>query len=297
MTQDSIKFRARMLDEIEQAVVAADENFRVVYWNRAAEQMFGWSAREVLGRVVLDVTSGELNPEREKSFVDRLRHNRGLSEDLWMRRRDGTRFPVLATVSPLWEGDEFQGTVGTIIDITVRKQLEDAADDGRRRLEEAQRVAKLGSFEHDVETGTEIWSDQYYSILGVDPATTPSLELFSSHVHPDDRADYEAALERYVEGQTAGLEGLWRIVRPDGGIRWLQIRANSVRDATGAVVKIVGTGLDSTEREESARPPGGRGAVPARIRARCARHVDGRPRRGHHKGQPCAVHPARPHRG
>ena len=53
---------ARMLEQLGRAVVGADTEFRVVYWNRAAEDMFGWSPDEVLDRNILEATGTELDP-------------------------------------------------------------------------------------------------------------------------------------------------------------------------------------------------------------------------------------------
>ena len=251
MTDDATRFRARMLDELGEAVVAADAGFRVVYWNRAAEAMWGWSDREVLGQDVLMVIGAEVDRTLESSLLTRLGDRHPFSEEAWIRRRDGERFPALATVTPLYDGEDFRGVVAVVTDITERQELESAADEGRRRLEEAQRVANLGSFELDVASGNENWSRQYFAMLGLEPDAEPSIAAFTELVHPEDRDDFETRLADYVAGRLDVFEGTWRVVRPSGEVRWLQLRATAVADERGRPAKIVGTALDVTGRLEA----------------------------------------------
>ncbi|HLN06773.1 MAG TPA: EAL domain-containing protein [Acidimicrobiales bacterium] len=243
--------RARMLDQLGRAVLGADLEFRVNYWNRAAEEMFGWSSAEVLGREVLEVTGGELHTDRGTELLEQLNGGQGFSEELWMQRREGGRFPVLASVTPMMDGDRMSGIVAVLIDITDRIRIERASEERRERLEEAQLVANLGSFELELASGVEVWTGQYYRILGVDPVTTPSVELFTSLVHPDDRPAFDNWLAEFIDGDEPELSGRWRIVRPDGGIRWLEVRARFLFNEAGRRVKVVGTALDVTEHRET----------------------------------------------
>lgn len=142
-----------MLDQLGRGVVGADVQFRVVYWNVAARDMFGWAEDEVLDRNIMEVTGGELDTDRGQELLDQLNHGKGFSGELWMQRLDGARFPVLATVSPLMDGGCMHGVVAVLIDITDRKRIEHTAKEGRQRLEEAQQVANVGSFELDLCSG------------------------------------------------------------------------------------------------------------------------------------------------
>jgi diguanylate cyclase (GGDEF)-like protein/PAS domain S-box-containing protein len=242
---------ARMLDQLGRAVVGADIEFRVVYWNRAAEQMFGWSSEEVLDRNVLEVTGGELDSERGQELLEQLNTGAAFSEELWMQARDGRRFPVLASVTPMMDGERMDGVVAVLIDITDRLGMQRAAEEGRQRLEEAQKVANLGSFERDLVSGEEVWTEQYYRILGVSPDTQPSLALFTTLVHPEDRPAFDTWIAGFLSGEQSELDGLWRIVRAQGATRWLEMRARWISDDQGRRAKVVGTARDVTEYRES----------------------------------------------
>ena len=114
---------ARMLEQLGRAVVGADTEFRVVYWNRAAGDMFGWSPYEVLDRNILEATGTELDPDRGLELLEQLKAGAAFSEEVWMGARDGRRFPVLASVTPMMDGDRMDGIVAVLIDITDRLKM------------------------------------------------------------------------------------------------------------------------------------------------------------------------------
>jgi PAS domain S-box-containing protein len=142
--------------------------------------------------------------------------------------------------------------------LSVVREGQAALTASQRQLAEAQRIAHLGSFELDCPTGACAWSDEYYRILGVDPATEPSGALFATLVHPDDgRAVARAWSATAYGGEPFDL--VHRIVRPATGrntvgeVRWVHGRAAGEADGHGTIVKVVGTLLDITERVEAER--------------------------------------------
>jgi PAS domain S-box-containing protein len=116
------------------------------------------------------------------------------------------------------------------------------------RLREAQRVARIGSWERDLITGTVTWSDQEYRILGLEPGEiAPSYEAFLGFIHPDDReAAKRSAEEAIKNGTPYDIE--FRIVRRDGVERLLRSRAEVIYGADGVPALMRGTGQDVTDR-------------------------------------------------
>jgi len=119
-----------------------------------------------------------------------------------------------------------------------------------RHLEEAQRIAHVGSWERDLSTGALWWSDESCRILGIEPGTfAGTLDAFLGFVHRDDRhmatpTDLELATESVLESE-------YRIVRPDGTIRVIHETAEVIRDADGKPLRLMGTTQDITERVEA----------------------------------------------
>jgi PAS domain S-box-containing protein len=137
-------------------------------------------------------------------------------------------------------------------EIAERKNAEGALISSAVQLKQAQAVAHLGSYEVDVLTGQTRWSDEVFRILGLDPASgsLSRQEFVERIVHPEDR---EYAIQRYDqlvhEGKLYDLE--FRVIRPNGSVRFVQSMGEPIRNADGAVVRLVGALLDITEHKQA----------------------------------------------
>ena len=111
----------------------------------------------------------------------------------------------------------------------------------------AQRVAHVGSIERDLRTGSVTWTPEMYQIFDRDPAQPPpTREEAPKLFHPEDRARYRAMMAAAEEGVPAQPTE-FRVVRPDGRIRWVHHESDVVRDDDGKPCLRVGTFRDVTE--------------------------------------------------
>ena len=138
-------------------------------------------------------------------------------------------------------------------EIAERKNAEGALLSSEAQLKQAQAVAHLGSYEVDVLTGHTRWSDEVFRILGLDPASgsLSRQDFVERVVHPEDREYAMQGYDRVVhEGKLYDLE--YRVIRPDGSVRFVQSMGEPIRTPDGgAVVRLVGALLDITERKQS----------------------------------------------
>ena len=147
---------------------------------------------------------------------------------------------------------EFLSSVGDQIALAIeRKQAEEKLKRSEARLAEAQRVARVGSWEWDVITNEVIWSDEEYRLFGFAPGErAATYDLYLSCVHPDFREDAVEWVNAVIANKKSSRLDI-RIVRPDGEERILQTYADVVLDETGVVVRVVGTSQDITERKRA----------------------------------------------
>jgi PAS domain S-box-containing protein len=124
-----------MLDAIGEAVIATDLDGTILFWNAAAERMYGWSAEEVLGRSVIEVTPSPASRAEAAQIMAAMQRGEPWRGRFEVRRRDGTTFPALVTDSP-WmdERGELVGIIGVSADVSPLEAANARARRGERHV-------------------------------------------------------------------------------------------------------------------------------------------------------------------
>ncbi len=135
-------------------------------------------------------------------------------------------------------------------DITERRTMEEALRRSLAASVRAHRIGRIGSAEIDLRTDTSVWSDEMCRLYGREPGTSPpSFEAYLQLVHPDDRDAIRAT--RHLEGIGQGTRPIeFRIVRPDGEVRWLHQEIEIEFDESGAATGLFTTQQDITDRRK-----------------------------------------------
>ena len=141
---------------------------------------------------------------------------------------------------------------GLLIEIAEQKEAEAALRASEERLRLALDGAEVGAWEWDITADRTTWSGPNGPLFGLPPETPGlSADEFFALVHPDDRARVREADRRHLE-EAADFETEYRVVRPDGAIRWLTGRGRAVaRDGGGRAARVVGVTMDITARKEA----------------------------------------------
>jgi PAS domain S-box-containing protein len=127
---DKIGFQARLLNAVGQAIVATDTNGTIIYWNHAAEQLYGWSEAEVIGRNIVDVTPAETSKKQAAKKLNKLIAGESWSGEFVAKRRDGTPFLAIVTDAPITDDKgEIIGIIGVSTDITEQKWMQEVFND------------------------------------------------------------------------------------------------------------------------------------------------------------------------
>ncbi|MGA1622450.1 MAG: EAL domain-containing protein [Synechocystis sp.] len=238
-----------------------DADQETVFANAQLATMLGYSVEEILSQnisaFILSIHHiPEIDhPRKEplKAFPSCVLPDQNQTYDVQLQRKDGSI--LWGLVSRCAWYDEWQnycGELAMLTDITERKSVEQALSQSEQRLE-----GILGSIQ-DV-----VWSASAKTLrtLYLNPATAivygrPLAECYQSSnfwfqsVHPDDRVLLECHLQLLMDKGSTELE--YRIVHPQGGIRWLNRRSQLVRDDTHQAVRIDGIDSDITERKSVA---------------------------------------------
>lgn len=242
---------SRLLEDLGHAVILTDLAGVVTYWNRTAEELYGWSAQEAIGRNIQTLTVPQVTQALAQQIMESLRSGGRWSGGFSVRRKDGSIFPALVTDTLLH--DESDGVLGII---GVSTHLGHALQPLLAHAADAALVL------------TEDLSVSYASpaaarIFGWTPPAPigrPLLDL----VHPEHR-EAVAAYARRAAATTAALEPLdCRLLREDGSSSWAELLVTNLL-ADPAVRGLVANLRDTTERHEVERRRSRQAAVTALV--------------------------------
>jgi len=161
---------------------------------------------------------------------------------------------LILAISAAWAARQEKRQLQAQIDERIKVQ--DVLHKSEMALKEAQRLAEVGNWSWDLQTGEHSWSDEIYHLYGRDPALPPAAyPEVRQYFTPESWARLSAAVEAgLAEGKDYACDA--EVVRPDGSRRWITARGVAERDADGRVLRLKGTVQDITGRkrmEESLR--------------------------------------------
>ena len=251
-TRREKEFLADILEHASLPFAVGYPDGRIGLLNQAFEQLIGYTTEELH---TID-WSTTLTPiewrEMEKQKLDELdRTGQPVLYEKEYIRKDGSRVPIELLVNVVLD---LKGNpkyyYSFITDITERKKIETALKKGEQSLAEAQHIAHIGSWEWNLKTGDLNWSNELYSIYGVDQNTfIPTMSSFADYMHPDDEEYVNQHVQLLSEGKPQNFD--FRIILDDGSIRVLNTLAEVAEfDKNGKPSIIMGINQDITERKE-----------------------------------------------
>jgi|GEM_PF-1840685 len=199
---EALKYQAHLLDNVGDAVIAADADFRITFWNRAAETLYGWKAGEVLGKRWTEILPTEFAQTNQNEVQARLRAGDSVWAEGIVQRRDGASVRVEGSVKPLWARIErVAGYVSVSRDISRRWEAEQRLQETMQALQVSEEKFR-GIFEQSLD-GIIImderlriieWNARMEQIAGLSRGETvgkPAWDVFAS-VIPDEMRTSEA---------------------------------------------------------------------------------------------------------
>ncbi|WP_291860143.1 PAS domain-containing sensor histidine kinase [Marinilabilia sp.] len=154
-TQNEIKFQADLINNVAQAVIATDLQGKVIYWNHAAEKIYGWPSSEAIEQNILDLTPTDQTKDQALEIMKNLSSGKSWAGEFLVKRKDGSSFPAFVTDTPmLGLNGNLIGVIGISSDITERKRAETELIKAKEGAEESDRLKSvfLANMSHEIRT-------------------------------------------------------------------------------------------------------------------------------------------------
>ena len=229
-------------------------DYKVMEWNPAAEVMFGYKKKEILGKSASIIVPPQIRHHISKMFhviKNKKSSYQSSNENI---RKDGT------TIICEWHNTPILDSNGKVIaiaslaqDVTQQRRAQDDLKESKQQLELALQGADLGLWDWHVKTGENFINRRWATMLGYKMKDIKADVDFWEHlVHPKDLSIVKRARNEHMEGKTPFYEAEFRMRHKSGKWIWIFNRGKVVEwDRKGHPVRLVGTHLDITERKES----------------------------------------------
>jgi PAS domain S-box-containing protein len=245
------KYR-RIVETANEGIWEIDRDTRTTFVNARMAEMLGYTVEEMIGRSSFEFLFPEDHTEGERRMDRAKRGTAARSNEFRYRRKDGSSIWGLATTSPqIDEQGNFLGSIAMIMDITERKQAEEALRSSEERMRLAIESNRMVAWEWDPQGDHVTTSDNLAEVYGL-PSVGTAGEGFALIW----LEDLPAHRERVDHAMRMGGEyrSEFRITRPvDGRTLWLEERAIGLMDGSGKVSRLVGIVIDITERKRAER--------------------------------------------
>jgi diguanylate cyclase (GGDEF)-like protein/PAS domain S-box-containing protein len=223
------------------------------FYNRSLLEFAGRTLEEeIRDGWVKSVHPDDLKPCLEK-FGAAFGARQGFELEYRLLRADGQYRWVLDTGVPrLTEDGEFAGYVGSSVDITDRKSMEEALKESEERYALAALAANDGLWDWNLRTGEVYFSPRWKNMAGhTEDEIGGEPSEWMGRLHPDDAEGVRSALEAHLAGRSSHLKCEYRLRHKDGTYRWMLSRGLVVRDAEGRAIRMAGSQADVTARKQA----------------------------------------------
>jgi PAS domain S-box-containing protein len=220
------------------------------YWSQELFKIYGLDPQK--GAPTLEQYLATLHPQDRKSMAETIKtmHAERSGCDVKKRivRPNGEQRYIRSVGIPVVEGEVLKGFLGTAMDITEQELLTLELQLQRAYLAEAQKLTQTGSWAwRSADRKAVYLSEEWYRIYGFDPAEgAPSWEEYVERVHPEDRLRWKGMAERAIV-EKADYDQEFRILLPNGKVRWIHIVGHPALSNAGDLEGFVGSSTDITE--------------------------------------------------
>lgn len=246
------------LSSMTDGVCITDTGGRIIHANDAFTTYHRYHGpcpdnfRDIIKDFDVYFPDGTYAPVEQRSVARALRGETGVAVEYVVRRKDtGERWSGSYSFGPIRDANgTVTGAVLTARDITEAREAAEALRRSETRLSLALESAEMATWEWEVNTDRAVWSVKLYELLGLPPRAEEVGTTFFRHVHPDDLPDVERSLKEVIaSGRDWRAE--FRVIRPDGSVRWLIGVGRLIRNPDGSPNAMFGVNYDVSDQKRA----------------------------------------------
>ena len=242
--QNKIKFQAELLFNVGQAVIATDLLGKVIYWNNAAENIYGWTKEEAIGKNIIDLTPAEQTQDQASEIMKQLIAGNSWSGEFLAKRKDGSTFPSYVTDTPISDSNgKLIAVIGISSDITERKQAEEELQKLSRAVEQSPTSIIITDTEGNIEyinpKVIEITGYQLNELIGQNPRILSSGQKA--------RSEYKGLWATITSG--AEWRGEFHNKKKNGELYWESASISQIINEKGIITHYLAIKEDITEQK------------------------------------------------
>ncbi|MFC1541104.1 PAS domain S-box protein [Candidatus Latescibacterota bacterium] len=255
--------RRKLADEIRQSrdyfinlmnstmdmIIAVDDKRKIVLFNKAAENTFGYKEKEVIGKHINILYAKKPQSIR---IHKQLKQTNNFFGEILNKRKNGEIFPSYISSNTLYDDNKnIIGYLGVSRDITESKNADEKLKESEKRWLFALEGSNNGVWDWNIQTDEVFFSVQWKAMLGFeDDEISGSLEEWDKRVHPDDKDQVYKDIQKHMDGETQIYENEHRILCKNGKYIWIHDRGKIMEwTPDGKPLRMVGTQTDITRRK------------------------------------------------
>ncbi|MFA6189860.1 MAG: EAL domain-containing protein [Sulfuricurvum sp.] len=218
-----------------------------LYVNDTAAKILEYSKEELTGGMSVIDIDWSITSQFWKQHIEEIKVMGSVNIESTHRSKSGRVYPI-DVIAHYFEYDGKGYNLAVTRDITERKKIEETLKLNEKRLKEAQKIAKIGSWELEFPGLMLYWSDEIYRIFEIDPETfQPSYDNFLNAIHPEDRIKIDRVFHDSIQNKIP-YDITHRLLMADGRIKYVQEIGETSFDELGNPIRSFGTVQDISER-------------------------------------------------
>ncbi|MCX6304152.1 MAG: PAS domain S-box protein [Bacteroidetes bacterium] len=252
IAESALKMQSAAFESFALPIVITDPEGCVTWANTSFLNLTGYTEEEIIGRTNgMLVKSGQQDKAFYTALWNTVRSGKIWSGELINRRKNGTQYPEELTITPVFaQGNKISSYIAISIDLTEKKVMERALRESEARWNFALEGSGDGVWDWNMKTNNVFFSKQWKEMLGYDDAGPYMLRDWQKWVHPEDKKERKADLEKHFRGETEVYMNEHRVLCRDGEYKWVFDRGKIVsKDPDGKPSRIIGTYTDITGRK------------------------------------------------